>query len=659
MPMPRRPGLRLVAFVVLALVATVDVAGLGAWLVRGPGQVVDPYEGRSDGVAAAVTARDGRTFLATLRNQVELRTRGERVAAQHLDGTVGGIAVAPDGGSYYAGTTLGEVVVFDARLRRRDTLDVGDAVVGLQTSRDGSLLIAHGAGAFSSDYAVDRWRAPVGTGQPVSAPAVFTISALDAYDDAAAYGTVNAQVGMLDTTSGKARWTVRVNQPVSTLLAVEERGWLIVGERSGDVELLDEAGGWLGRVDVSDDTITALGYDEGTGTILVGDNRGTVSVLDAGGQVMLRRPVAGGPIRAFGHSDSGLLVIPETGDWAVVHPATARTAGLLQAARPWWLGFNLACLLGLLAIVGLLDQRRRERVLQTARLARRGSLGYLLVLPTIALLVLFTFYPAASAFYYSFTDFSLRSVPQWIGLDNYHRLFTDDPYFRFGLGNMAIIVAASFVKTVTIPLLAAELVYWLRNRIHQYVFRTLFVLSAVVPALVLTLLWRQVYDPATGLLNQLLAAVGLEEWQRAWLGDEATALWAVIGVGFPYLTAFPFLIFLGGLLTIDRELYDAAAIDGAGRWKRFVHVDLPHLRPQFRIMSFFALVGAIEGFAGIFVLTRGGPGYATYVPALEMYERIGTGDLGYASAIGVVLFVLVLATTVFILRFRRSEIEEN
>jgi raffinose/stachyose/melibiose transport system permease protein len=286
----------------------------------------------------------------------------------------------------------------------------------------------------------------------------------------------------------------------------------------------------------------------------------------------------------------------------------------------------------------------------------RGRLGYLLVGPAVVIVAALTFYPALSALYYSFTDFNLSTVSQWVGLDNYRSIFGSDRYFWIGVKNMAIVVAASVLKTVSVPLLAAELVFWLRNAIHQYVFRTLFVLSAVVPTLVITLLWKQVFDPY-GLINSLLSAVGLRGWQHAWLGDEATALWSVIGAGFPYLTAFPFLIFLGGLLTINRDIYESAAIDGAGRWRRFVHVDLAHLRPQFRIVAFLALTGSVENFASIFLLTNGGPGTATYVPALEMYSRIGSGDLGYASAIGVILFAVIVAATMFILRFRRSAME--
>jgi raffinose/stachyose/melibiose transport system permease protein len=121
------------------------------------------------------------------------------------------------------------------------------------------------------------------------------------------------------------------------------------------------------------------------------------------------------------------------------------------------------------------------------------------------------------------------------------------------------------------------------------------------------------------------------------------------------MSAFAFLIFLGGLLSINGDYFDAAKVDGASWWQRLMHIDLPLLMPQFRILLFFSVIGAVQGVASIFILTGGGPGTATYVPALQMYLRIADGDFGYSSAIGVVLFVLVLLLTLVVLRFRRNE----
>jgi ABC-type sugar transport system permease subunit len=653
---------RRTALSIAALLVVIDVAAIALWFGLGAHRALAEYPGEGRDVAyAVVTGEDDRPVVltATSDNRLALTVDGTVTARRQVDETVGSLAAAPDGRRFYVGTTLGTVMVLDERLQDVDQIDVGDAVVGLHMLENGDLLVAHGSGAFSSRYVVDRFRP--GNGEPAArGRAVFTVTGLAANGESAVYGTINSRVGLLDlsASTGRELWTVNTLHPVATLATASQRSWILVGDRAGGLELLARDGGSLGRVQIGPHPVTAVTFHDPTGTILVGDQRGEVVALDERGQIRFRRTTGSGAIRAIAPAGDRMLVVPESGPWSTLDPTAIGAAGTLATLRPWWIGTNIAGLLAMSAVLALGAERRRHQARVVWRRAWAGRLGYVLILPTLGLLAVFTFYPAVNAFIVSFTNFSLRSAPAWVGLENYRRLFTDDVYFRVGLVNMAIITFASFLKTVTVPLLAAELVYWLRNRTHQYVFRTLFVMSSVVPALVLTLLWRQVYDPASGLLNELLSALGLEEWRRAWLGDESTALWAVIGVGFPYLTAFAFLIFLGGLLTIDRALYDAAAIDGAGRWKRFVHVDLPHLRPQFRIMTFFAVVGAIEGFASIFVLTRGGPGYATYVPALQMYERIGTGDLGYASAIGVVLFLMVLVVTVFVLRFRRSELEQ-
>jgi ABC-type sugar transport system permease subunit len=220
---------------------------------------------------------------------------------------------------------------------------------------------------------------------------------------------------------------------------------------------------------------------------------------------------------------------------------------------------------------------------------------------------------------------------------------------------MMIILITSIFKSIATPLLVAELIFWLRKETHRYVFRTLFVLPAVVPGLVGTLLWRQVYDPIGGLLNQVLRGVGLEHLQRAWLGNEQTALWAIIGAGFPWIGAFPFLVYLGGLLNINAELYDAAKIDGSGWWARFWRIDMPLLAPQHGLILFFTFLGSIQGFGNILIYTRGGPGYATYVPGLQMFLKIAEGDFGYASAIGMILFAMVMLGTALRFVWRGAE----
>lgn len=622
---------------------------------------VEPQEVRSEQVALAAAAGGGRVVAATRSDEL-LLLEGGRVSQRHaFDALIGAVATAPKGKAIYVGLSDGRVVALDGSLRRERELQVSGRVVGLAATGEGGLVVGHGVGAYSDRYYVSYYPRP--KGEPAFAKKVdFTISGLDVLNGMAVFSTLNSRVGAIDTggSGEEIAWTAALSHPVTRLLALPEGGQVLAGTEGGSLTLLNGQGAVLGEVPLSQYPLRGLAHDGDTGTYFVGDARGNLYALDESGELLLTKRIAESDIEALIPSASGsLLAIPREGQWQVVNPAAIEAVRQAGQVRVGWLAFGAGMVAAMFAASILLIRRLYTAVRRVVVAPWRSRLAYGFMLPALALTLLFSYYPVATAVYYSLTNFSLRNVTEFIGVENYRRVLTGDFYFRTGMLNMLIIVVTSAIKTLTVPLLVAELVFQLRNHVHQYVFRTLFVLPAVVPGLVFTLLWRQVYDPRTGLLNQLLGAVGLDRFQQAWLGDESTALWAIIGVGFPYVDAFAFLILLGGLLNINSEFYDAAKVDGASMWSRFRNIDLPLLRPQFRILLFFAITGAVQGFAGIFILTQGGPGYSTYVPALQMYLRISQGDFGYASAIGVILFVMILLPTLFILRFRRQEAIET
>lgn len=596
----------------------------------------------------------GKLVVASLNDEVAIVANGAVTARHTVEGTIGGLAPAPDGG-VYVGTSTGSVYTLSRDLAQVRVFQLDDLVVAMAVGPGGELVVGHGSGAFSTNYFLSRYASATAAARATRAQ--FTITELAMLDDTAIYGTINSRIAAVGA-DGKATWTVTAQGAVTALATVPGRGWILAADQAGTVTLVDSAGAALGSVQVAKVPLSAIAFDPVTGSIVVGDQRGTIHVLDDAGKPIVERTVGTGPIAAITTTDNGnLLVVEQSGTTSTLDVGSISGATLHQQLLPWWTAADVALVVVIGVLLFLAGSARRRSALSLAHRSWAGRLGFLFVLPTIVLIVVFSYYPAVSSLYYSFTDYSLRTAPAWVGTANFREILFHDAYFRVGLLNMLIITVTSFLKAITVPLLAAELVYWLKNNVAQYLFRTLFVLSTVVPALVLTLLWKRVYDPDAGALNEFLRAIGLGRWARAWLGDDRTALWAVIGVGFPYLSAFAFLILLGGLLAINRDLYDSAAIDGASRRQQFFHIDLAHLRPQLRILAFFAIAGSIEGFAGIFLLTAGGPGSATYVPALEMYLRISGGDLGYASAIGAILFVTILLVTIFVLRFRRQEAE--
>lgn len=308
----------------------------------------------------------------------------------------------------------------------------------------------------------------------------------------------------------------------------------------------------------------------------------------------------------------------------------------------------------------------RGRALETAffRALYRHKAAYLMLLPSIVLILIFNYYNVFQAFYYAFTDWSqatrtMREV-QFVGFDNFRRIFTEG-YFLLGVKNLLIMMAASFIKLLTVPLLLAELVFAMRTRTgessrRRYWFRLLLVLPMVVPGVVSTLMWKNIYDPNIGALNALLKTVGLESWQRVWLGDEATALWAIIFMGFPWVNSFAFLVFYGGLINIPEDLFEAAKVDGSNPAWNFFHIHLPLISPQLKMLIITTFISSVQDYGGVMLLTAGGPGTATYVPGLELYYAATRfGQYGYACAMGVLMFIVILAGSLLNLKIRTEE----
>lgn len=308
----------------------------------------------------------------------------------------------------------------------------------------------------------------------------------------------------------------------------------------------------------------------------------------------------------------------------------------------------------------------RGRALEAAffRAIYRHKAAYLMLLPSIVLILIFNYYNVFQAFYYAFTDWSqatrtMREV-QFVGFDNFRRIFTEG-YFLLGVKNLLIMMAASFIKLLTVPLLLAELVFAMRTRTgessrRRYWFRLLLVLPMVVPGVVSTLMWKNIYDPNIGALNALLKSVGLGSWQRVWLGDEATALWAIIFMGFPWVNSFAFLVFYGGLINIPEDLFEAAKVDGSNPAWNFFHIHLPLISPQLKMLIITTFISSVQDYGGVMLLTAGGPGTATYVPGLELYYAATRfGQYGYACAMGVLMFIVILAGSLLNLKIRTEE----
>ncbi|MFC7620354.1 carbohydrate ABC transporter permease [Microlunatus sp. GCM10028923] len=293
----------------------------------------------------------------------------------------------------------------------------------------------------------------------------------------------------------------------------------------------------------------------------------------------------------------------------------------------------------------------------TRQRRRRGFpwFVYLGLLPTFAVLGLLQYYPAISGVVHSFFDWRPGFSSPFVGLENYRTMISDDIWWR-SFRNLGVIFVASVTVMWVFPLLAAELVISLRSERLQFLFRTLLIAPLAFPGVVTALVWSFIYDPNNGVLNRALQAIGLESLVQNWVGDPRTALGSLLMMGFPWIASLPFLIFLTTLQNIPKEVFEAAALDGASRLRRIVAIDLPLLASQIRLLFFLATISVLQyGFAA-YLVTGGGPDNATQVPVLRMIGVAFQGnDWGYATTLSTALFLITLILSGVVMAVRRKD----
>lgn len=283
--------------------------------------------------------------------------------------------------------------------------------------------------------------------------------------------------------------------------------------------------------------------------------------------------------------------------------------------------------------------------------------SYLLILPTFVLILIFNYYPALSALYHSFFEWNGANVNKFTGLTNFINMAQDAILWQ-SFGNLLKLTVVAVAISLTFPLGAAALIFHLRDLKFAYFYRVLFVVPIVVPSLVVLMIWRFIYSPNLGLLNELLKAISLEAWTRPWLGDFNLALYAIMFIGFPWVAGIGTLIYLAGFQGIPTELLDSAAIDGANTWQRFLSVEIPLVLSQIKLVVILTIIASIQSFGTILVMTNGGPGTNTMVPGLFLYRNaMQYNKMGYACAIGTVLFAVTLVLTYLNTRYLKSSVE--
>ncbi|WP_405697414.1 carbohydrate ABC transporter permease [Streptomyces sp. NBC_01185] len=282
----------------------------------------------------------------------------------------------------------------------------------------------------------------------------------------------------------------------------------------------------------------------------------------------------------------------------------------------------------------------------------RPGTGLLFVLPFLIMFALFLVWPVVHGLWMSFTDTSLAiRDTTFVGFDNYAEAF-GDPDVWSSLGNTAVFTLISCVPLVLVALAMALLVH--SGLAGQWVWRLAFFAPYLLPVTVVTLIWTWLYQPDLGLGNQLLTTLGLEP--VGWLSDEAVTMWAVAALTVWWTVGFNFLLYLSALQSLPSTYDEAAALDGAGAWRRLWSVTLPQLRRTTVLVAMLQILASLKVFDQIYILTKGGPNGSTR-PILEYVYDVGfTGyRLGYASAVSYLFFALVIIVSVAQLRFFRKE----
>jgi len=279
---------------------------------------------------------------------------------------------------------------------------------------------------------------------------------------------------------------------------------------------------------------------------------------------------------------------------------------------------------------------------------------WFLLAPSFIFYTLFSTVPMVMAIGIGFTDWNGISAQtiKWIGLGNYIELYSDN-FFWISLKNNLVIVGGSVLVQMTLALLLAVILD--SGLKGAEIFRTVFFIPTVLSFIVVGLLFSLILSPTVGIVNPLLFKLGLGSWQHQWLGDKQTALYTVMIANIWKEFGFSVFLFLAGLQTIPKELYEAARVDGAGPWRNLFSITFPLLKEVTIVVVILAVNQAFLIFDLIYVMTSGGPYHATEVLATYMYSRAFTsGRMGYGTAIAQVLFVIVFVVTLIQLRVTRA-----
>ncbi|GKX31525.1 ABC transporter permease [Vallitalea longa] len=278
---------------------------------------------------------------------------------------------------------------------------------------------------------------------------------------------------------------------------------------------------------------------------------------------------------------------------------------------------------------------------------RKKLVPYYYIIPGLFMVLFFVYIPVICNFIYSFFHLSsYSSTKVFAGFDNYIKLFTNDTFPIMMKNNIMYAVISLIVQvgfgTVIALLLESKLTGRLRN-----VYRNIYFLPALISLTAVGLLFTFIYSPDVGLLNSALRAMGLENLTQSWLGNSKTAIYCIIAMSQWQFTGYITLLMVVAIQNIPRDYLEAAAIDGAGPFRRAVNIMIPLVKEQLLVCSIITIIGAFKLFTEVYSTTSGGPGNSSQVLGVYLYQNAFLHDkMGLAAATGVLIFIITVTISI-------------
>lgn len=269
--------------------------------------------------------------------------------------------------------------------------------------------------------------------------------------------------------------------------------------------------------------------------------------------------------------------------------------------------------------------------------------AFYFLLPSLIGFLFFTAIPLVASLVIAFYEWGVLTEPKFVGFKNFAKIFTADPIFLTALKNTFLYVIGVVPFSIALGLAAALVLN--QKLLFVRFWRSVYFLPVMTSTVAISLVWRWLYNPDVGLINEFLRTIGIEN-PPTWISSTIWALPSIIIVTVWKTIGYNMVIFLAGLQDISREMYEAAEIDGSGKWNAFWHITLPLLKNTTFFITIISIINSFQVFGYALIMTEGGPGNATNTLVLYIYQQgFKFFNMGYASAIAWVLFIIIFIFT--------------